>query len=354
LFTKKTNLDHLKIIHITNLNIRFAGRLQFNTSNRLSNGFIRLGHNVINISDRDFLHFNKSSLNLNSTRNLNHLLIETHKNFKADLIVFGHADSINSETLIELKKIHNVKMCQWFLDPLIINGPDYKKNLNRITKLDDHLDCSFLTTSPDALNFKLKNPYFIPNPSDPSFEIGSAYKHKEINDVFFAMSHGVHRGYLKHGKFDKREIFLKKLRSLCDNVKFDFYGFDNIQPIWGDDFLNNIINSSMALNLSRGKPIKYYSSDRIAQMMGNGLLTFIDKKTCYSDFFNKNELVTYKNIYDLADKIKFYKKNKKLRLKIARNGQKKYNKYFNSNIVANYIIRKSFNLKTKNKFLFEL
>ena len=27
-----------------------------------------------------------------------------------------------------------------------------------------------------------------------------------------------------------------------------------------------------------GKPIKYYSSDRIAQLVGNGLLTFIDEK----------------------------------------------------------------------------
>ena len=50
----------------------------------------------------------------------------------------------------------------------------------------------------------------------------------------------------------------------------------------------------MGLNLSRGKPVKYYSSDRIAQIMGNGLLCFIDEKTCYSDFFNKNEIVTYK------------------------------------------------------------
>jgi hypothetical protein len=35
----------------------------------------------------------------------------------------------------------------------------------------------------------------------------------------------------------------------------------------------------MGLNLSRGKPIKYYSSDRIAQLWEMVLLTFIDKKT---------------------------------------------------------------------------
>ena len=44
----------------------------------------------------------------------------------------------------------------------------------------------------------------------------------------------------------------------------------------------------MGLNLSRGSPIKYYSSDRIAQIIGNGLVALIDNKTCYNDFFNNS------------------------------------------------------------------
>ena len=39
----------------------------------------------------------------------------------------------------------------------------------------------------------------------------------------------------------------------------------------------------MGLNLSRGETLKYYSSDRIAQLVGNGLLTFIDEKTFLKD-----------------------------------------------------------------------
>ena len=58
----------------------------------------------------------------------------------------------------------------------------------------------------------------------------------------------------------------------------------------------------MGLNLSRGRPIKYYSSDRIVQLIGNGLLTFIDDKTFLNDFFKK-ELVFYNNIDDLSEKI---------------------------------------------------
>ena len=35
----------------------------------------------------------------------------------------------------------------------------------------------------------------------------------------------------------------------------------------------------MGLNLSRGDAIKYYSSDRITQIIGNGLVCLIDEKT---------------------------------------------------------------------------
>ena len=58
----------------------------------------------------------------------------------------------------------------------------------------------------------------------------------------------------------------------------------------------------MGLNLSRGTPIKYYSSDRITQITGNGLVTLIDEKTFYGDFFNKNEMVFYNNISDAGRK----------------------------------------------------
>ena len=37
------------------------------------------------------------------------------------------------------------------------------------------------------------------------------------------------------------------------------------------EILSKISNSYMGINLSRGRPIKYYSSDRIVQFIGNGL-----------------------------------------------------------------------------------
>ena len=152
------------------------------------------------------------------------------------------------------------------------------------------------------------------------------------------MSHGVNRAILKKGTEDERVFFLNKLVKKISNIKYDFYGFSNKQPIWGPDFFNALINSKMGLNLSRGNPTKYYSSNRIASIMGNGLLTFIDKKVQMNDFFNKEEIIFYNNIDDLSDKIKFYSKHEILRKKISKNGQKKYFKLFNETKISKYLV----------------
>jgi spore maturation protein CgeB len=339
-------------MHITNFNYRFDGRLHYNTGKRLNNGLIRLGHNVLTISDRDLIHDNKTLKDFSGTSSLQKKIENNYNNFKPDLVILGHADSVTNETLDFLKK-DNTKIAQWFLDPVSKNGPDFHNNKKRIIDKDNLIDATFLTTHPDSLDFKLNNAFYIPNPCDESFEILENYNNHCENDLFFAMSHGVHRGSLKKGKFDNRERFLNKLIKKNENIKFDVYGMNNIQPIWSDKFIECIANSSMALNLSRGKPVKFYSSDRIAQLIGNGLLTFVDERTYLNHFFSNDEVIFYKNIDDLSYKINKYKRDDKQRRKIAKNGKKFYFKHFNSTQVAEYLVEKSFGINNSKKFLWE-
>ena len=342
----------IKIIHITNFNKRFNGRLQYNTGRRLNNGFVRLGHNVLTVSDRDIIHENKRFYDLSGKNSLQNNIIENTNNFKPDCLIIGHADGITEKTLEIIKgKNKNLKIAQWFLDPLGKKGPDHLKNNKRILNKVKYMDATFLTSSPSVLSTKIDNSYFIPNPSDSSFETLKNYERDCQNDVFFAMSHGVHRGQLKKGKFDRREFIINTLKKKNKNINFDIYGMNNIQPVWGDGFIKAISNSSMAINLSRGEPTKYYSSDRIAQLMGNGLLTFIDKKTCYNDFFSKDEMIFYNDIDDLSYKLNKYKKDITVAKKIAKNGRTAYMKNFNSTIVADFILSKTFNYKSKYKFV---
>ena len=353
IFNDDLNFDikNLKILHITNFNERFDGRLHYNTSKRLNNGFIRNGHNVLTMSDRDIIYYNKRITDPKGIKKFNNKVFNTFLNFKPDLIVLGHADSLLKDTLIKIKQIKDVKICQWFLDPLIKKGPDYLNNKKRILKLEKYVDASFLTSDPKALNFKIKNSFFMPNPSDISFEMIDNSLQKKNKDLFFAMSHGVHRGKLKKGKYDEREFFLDKLKNKLTDIDFDFFGYDNKEPLWADKFIESIKNYDMGLNLSRGKPLKYYSSDRIVQIIGNGLLCLIDQKTQLSNLIPSNCAVYYKDINDLAKKINFYKKNIKLMKKIASRGRKFYNKNYNSTIVSQYFIDITFSLKNRYNYI---
>ena len=309
---------------------------------------------MLSLSDRDFVSRSKSITDIYGTKSLNKKIINIFKTFKPDLIILGHADGVSKQTLLTIKKIDkNTKLTQWFLDPVTKYGPDYAKNRKRILHKSKLINCTFVTTHPSAINFKLKNPYFLPNPCDESFETLKNYKNHCDKDIFFGMSHGVHRGTLKPGKSDNREIFINNLIEKCKKIKFDIYGMNNIQPVWGSDFMKIISNSKMGLNLSRGKPVKYYSSDRIAQLIGNGLLTFIDSRTQLNDLISTKEAVFYNNLHDLTRKIKMFTKNDKMRIKIAKNGRYKYHKYFNSTLVADFIVKKSLDMEYKKKFYWE-
>ena len=335
--------NKIKIINLYNQGQKLNHRL-FNISlgKKFTNGFIRNGHDVLEISDRDFIKKNKT-LNLlqDSKFNFQNYLIKTCKNYNPDLLFFGHTKNIELNTIKELKILNkNLIISQWNEDPVMPSLVYSKQNISNIEIYANSVDHNFITTDPSILKKKINsdNLHFFFVPVDKNIERFDVFKMNPKKDLFYAMSHGVNRATLKEGTEDNRVEFLDKLVKKISKIKYDFYGFANKQPIWGDDFNNALINSKMALNLSRGKPTKYYSSNRIASVVGNGLLTFIDKKVQMSDFFNKNEMIFYDNINDLSDKIKFYSTNDKLRKKIAENGKKKYFKLFNEIRITKYFV----------------
>ena len=194
----------------------------------------------------------------------------------------------------------------------------------------------------------------MPNPVDETFENLKIYSNKFYKyDLFFALSHGVHRGTLKRGKNDNREFFLRNLISKNSEIRFNILGINNNQPIWAENYRRELSKSKMALNLSQGEPLKFYSSDRLAQLVGNGILTFVDIKTKLNKLFSNKEVVFYKDIKDLSKKINFYKNSHNIRNKIAKNGMKKYHKYMNSTIIASYIINKTLNINKNIKYYWE-
>ena len=338
--------NKLRIINLYNLGQKLNHRLyNISIGKKFTNGFVRNGHDVLEISDRDFVKQSRTLTFKNVNNQFQEYLINTFKNYNPDFFIFGHTKNIQPNTLDIIKNNNKNLICsQWNEDPVMPSLDYSKKNIENIQIYSDLVDHNFITTHPDVLKqqkINIKNVHFFFIPVDRNIECFSVYKSRPAMDLFYAMSHGVNRATLKRGKIDDRIIFLDKLTKKMKNVNYDFYGFKNKEPIWGNQFYMALINSKMGLNLSRGLPTKYYSSNRIASLIGNGLLTFIDDKTMLTDIFNKGEIVTYNNINDLSEKINFYKNNDKKRISIAKKGKHKYFKLFNELKITKYIIDKS-------------
>jgi len=346
LLDKKININKkakLKIFHISQFDERNDFRL-FNISvaSKISKGLLRNGHDVINFSYRNY---QKKILNKNEL--VNEKTLSIIDNYRPDLIIFGHNNLISRSNLENIKNKYKSKIILWYEDALGQkgNGPNWKQNLQLIEKNNDLIDNYFTTTHPDEIKTKIdkKKMNFLPIPVDENIENLEIYNLKNrYKDLFFALSHGVNFGKLKKGKFDEREIFLKKLIKNYPNINFNILGISGEKPKWNYQFMDELSKCKMALNLSRGKPIKYTSSNRIASLVGNGIYTFVDEKTKFNDFFDENEVGSYKSEDDLGNKIENLLSSEKKIDTYGKNGKKKYFKLFNNVKISKEIIDKVF------------
>ena len=183
-----------KILHISNFGIKNDHRL-FNLSiaKKISNGFIRNGHDVINF---DYRSHNEGFLLNNS---IDKKIISITNNYRPDLILLGHNNSLSRSSILSLKEKFRVKVAMWYEDHVMKGDPSYRKNLDLIEKNNDIIDNYFITTSPDIIKTKIKKNKinFLPIPVDPNIENGKFYEVKKNKDLFFALSHGVNYGKLK-------------------------------------------------------------------------------------------------------------------------------------------------------------
>jgi glycosyltransferase involved in cell wall biosynthesis len=345
------NNNNNKILHIANFDEKNDYRLSnINLATKISTGFIKDKFQTINFSDRFFLQQNAFS-------SIDDRIVNIVKNLKPNLLLLGHTNSLKTETLKNIRdKFTDIKIAFWYEDSINRSGPDFNKNKQFIEKYKNYVDQFFVTTDKNNIHASIpKNKLnFIPVPCSYLSENLNLYKTRNHEfDIFYAVSHGVNRGTLKKNKTDERYNFLKLLMTRSDDLTYNIFGFNNIQPIWGSQFINEISKCKFALNLSRGQPIKYYSSNRIASLVANGMPTLIDKKVKYNDFFSNKEMIFYEDIYDLISKINFYKKNERKRIQIGINGKNRYFKIFNNRIVADYIVSKTLGKKPLYDYIWD-
>ena len=357
--TKKINYiknRNLKILHISTFDEKNDHRL-FNISiaNKLTNGFIRNGHDVVNFSYRDY----RDKFMIKNNNSLNEKVFNITSNYRPDLILLGHNNILNHNVIEKIKSKYKTKIALWYEDHLTKGGPNYFNNLQLIEKNKDLIDQYFLTIFPDLIKTSIQKSKmnFMPIPADKNIENLEIYNsNNRYKDLFFALSHGVNYGKLKTKNIDEREVFINDLLKKNTNLTFNILGYASEQPKWNYQYFKELSKCKTALNLSRGVPKKYHTSNRIASLVANGIMTFIDKKTKYQDFFNNDEMGFYKNPEDLLNQLdklngninKINKINK-----ISKNGKKKYFSIFENSIIAEYIISKTFNIKNKYRYIWD-
>tara|TARA_B110001450_G_scaffold255248_1_gene282321 strand:+ start:304 stop:2403 length:2100 start_codon:yes stop_codon:yes gene_type:complete len=338
-----------KVLHISNFNERNNQRL-FNISiaSKITNGLIRNKCDVVNFSYRNYL-------SQKVFPKLDKDILEITKNYKPDLILLGHNNVLKLDTLEALKE-SETKIGLWYEDHIVNYGPNWQANLSLIEKNHELIDNYFITTHPSVIKTSIdkKKISYLPIPVDKNIETLKIYENKHrYKDLFFALSHGVNFGGLRRETNDEREAFLKKLLNSSDNINFHILGINKDKPKWNYDFYKEMMICKMSLNLSRGKPLKYATSNRIASYMGNGILTFINEKVKFQELFSNDEMVFYKNENDLIEKIIDLKDDLSKINKISKNGKKRYFEIFNNQIISDSIISKTLNISPKYNYAWE-
>ena len=335
----------LKILHISTFDEKNDHRL-FNISiaNKISKGLIRNDHDVINFNYRAYI---KKNLISGKNSLINNKIINICDNYRPDLLILGHNNVLDTNSIESIKIKYKSKIILWYEDALGHRGkgPNWRENLSLIEKNNLLIDNYFLTTHPSEISTSInkKKMFFLPIPVDENIENLELYKNNyKYKDLFFAFSHGVNFGKLKRGKSDERETFINDLMNNFPKINYNILGVSNHEPKWNYEFYKELSKCKIALNLSRGMPLRYTSSNRIASLIGNGIYTFIDQKTKYSDFFDENEMGFYKNINDLGKKIEILLSNPKKLQKFGRLGKKRYFELFNNKKITKEIIDFSF------------
>ena len=335
----------LKILHISTFDEKNDHRL-FNISiaNKISKGLIRNDHDVINFNYRAYI---KKNLISGKNSLINNKIINICDNYRPDLLILGHNNVLDTNSIESIKIKYKSKIILWYEDALGHRGkgPNWRENLSLIEKNNLLIDNYFLTTHPSEIRTSIdrKKMFFLPIPVDENIENLELYKNNyKYKDLFFAFSHGVNFGKLKRGKSDERETFINDLMNNFPKINYNILGVSNHEPKWNYEFYKELSKCKIALNLSRGMPLRYTSSNRIASLIGNGIYTFIDQKTKYSDFFDENEMGFYKNINDLGKKIEILLSNPKKLQKFGRLGKKRYFELFNNKKITKEIIDFSF------------
>lgn len=261
-----------RILMVSNFQRKTNTETFYRTTFHLQHGLIRAGHMVLAFSDRDTAR--EASLfgsQKTGKGKMLEKLIGTAVHFRPDLILFGHADLIDAAGFRQIREAApNAVLAQLNVDPT--SRPHV---MARFGERAHSMDLSFITSASlgpaaDVLPTGHRT-HFMPNPVDPACE-----RHR----VFDAPKQDLRRdGAFLGSKAVDRPAQLATIASgLPDGFRWEVHG-DVIDQnrINGARFYDYLAETAMSPALQPDSTIDeqyLYASNRVAQQLGNGVLTF--------------------------------------------------------------------------------
>lgn len=289
----------LRIVHACNFHYNKSGENYDTMDQKIHQGLGENRHYVYPFPVHDIARQLSwtNSKGFGSTK-ANHSLIETCRKVHPDVLLLGHSQSITPQTLETIRKdIPEIKIAQWFCDWF------YSKRAFKFAFIHERLhllDAFFATTAGEKLEafaHKGCRTAFIPNLVHPAIEKHRAFENSRFDYdlVFF----GTDR------KDPERSETLRQIEStLGSQLRIGIFGSLGRPGVYGHNKEQILARSKAALNLTRlPEPMPLYSSDRIANLLGNGLLTCTQADNGLVELYGEDAMLYYKNTRNLIEQL---------------------------------------------------
>ncbi|KAB2917035.1 MAG: glycosyltransferase family 1 protein [Hyphomicrobiaceae bacterium] len=309
---------------------RRSGLMFYCFGYRLANGFVRNGHFVLTMNDRDSRKMMLGSSRLGAWHANRHLLLLANE-LQPDLLLLHHSDLIAPDTVLRVKEmLPDCRVAVVYYDDLFHPG-----SAQRFRRFLTGADFGFATTGGRTLaQFADGCPVaFIPNPVDLSIDNASAFcvPHKSA-DVFCAI--GINSA-------TNRWDLVDRLTLLKPNLRYALYGRDKKSRLLGDAYYRAIKQSKVGLNLNR-RDGDLYASDRMAQYLGNGLLLATPRRSGFEAYFDDDEMIFFDDVTELGEKIEWAIGDDRRWRRMAERARSKATRTMGADLVAEFIMRMAF------------
>ncbi|MFV8781249.1 glycosyltransferase family protein [Microbulbifer sp. SA54] len=325
----------MRILHIDNHQQRKYGHIRVSWALKLYTGLIRAGHNVLAFSDRDVAAF-EAPLGIRELgkKKTNLRLLQTVEAFEPELIIFGHCDLIENSTFAEIRRRHpDIVLAACNNDPLFV-----PRNAANIDARCEVADAMFVSTGPEALDIfagKRASLWHMPNPVDPSIDSADTSRLPTDDpaleaDLLFCSKSQQHT--------QRGQLVSNLQNSLPEGFRFHTPGMFDQPTLWGRDYERKLAHSKMGLNLNRQEGYQWYSSARIAQMAGNGLLVFTHAAARFDEFMPSETLVYFRDESELQQLVAEFHCDDAKRQHWASNCRAFFHREINNTLYAQYIV----------------